>query len=162
MSDHLIGLNRGDRAIQYLRKQIDEFPAPPLLIQLAKIYFATGQVDKMKAVLEKLSEAFPENMESLAMLALVYLSEGDYDKAINTAKKSLEKGNSPISHSAIGIGYTLKDDPSTALQYFKTTLQLNPKLEFLLKPFVEQLENEEEVPKELLFKATFELTKMSF
>ncbi len=101
-----------------------------LQTQLGLSLFASG--DKQKGVEELQSNisADPRQIHADVSLAVVYLQERQYDKALETLgtlEKKLAKED-PFVHELRGVAYVGKNDPANARLSFERALALDPSL----------------------------------
>jgi len=93
------------------------------VVQLYNINVATSR-DNMKRISETVLKYYPDNVESLSNLSVVYLLKYDYDKALEVLLK-VEKF-APKDHivlSNIAQAYKLKGDNQNAIKYYELTIQ---------------------------------------
>jgi len=79
-------------------------------------------LDNMKRIAESVLQYYPEHIESLSNLSIVYLLKKDYDKALDALLKA-EKIDPKdyIVLSNIAQAYKLKGDKKTAIKYYQLT-----------------------------------------
>ena len=107
-------------------------------IELYKTYQLLGLNDKAKDIIIKGYKVFPKNEEIIEFysalnsdkideknkLALSYLNEGDYKKAITIYEQTEPK--TAGTYEAIGNCYRQTGDLKTALSYYYKSLEINP------------------------------------
>ena len=107
-------------------------------IELYKLYQLLGQNDKAKTILQKAYKIFPKNEEIIELysalnsdkvdeknnLALSYLNEGEYKKAI-TVYNQIEPKTAE-TYEAIGNCYRQLGDFKSAVTYYNKALGINP------------------------------------
>ena len=107
-------------------------------IELYKLYQLLGQNDKAKDILQKGYKLFPRNEELIELysalnsdkvdeknnLALSYLNEGEYKKAITVYNQVEPK--TAATYEAIGNCYRQLGDFKSAVNYYNKSLGINP------------------------------------
>ncbi len=107
-------------------------------IELYKIYQLLGLSDKAKTIIKKAYETFPQDEEILELysdinsdkvdeknnLALSYLNEGDYKKAIAVYEQIEPKTAS--TYEAIGNCYRQLGDFKNAAAYYNSAIKIQP------------------------------------
>lgn len=81
-------------------------------------------LDNMKRIAETVLKYYPDHVESLSNLSIVYMLQKQYDKALEPLLKA-EKLNSKdyIVLSNIAQAYKLKGDNKNAIKYYELTLK---------------------------------------
>lgn len=81
-------------------------------------------LDKMKEIAEVVLKYYPDHVESLSNLSIVYLIRKNYDKALDALLKA-EKLDSTdyIVLSNIAQAYKLKEDYPNAIKYYELTIK---------------------------------------
>jgi tetratricopeptide (TPR) repeat protein len=81
-------------------------------------------LDNMKRIAETVLKYYPDHVESLSNLSIVYLLQKQYDKALEPLLKA-EKFNPKdyIVLSNIAQAYKLKGDNKNAIKYYESTLK---------------------------------------
>ncbi len=81
-------------------------------------------LDNMKRIAETVLKYYPEHIESLSNLSIVYMLKNQYDKALESLLKA-EKLNPKdyIVLSNIAHAYKLKSDNINAIKYYELTLK---------------------------------------
>ena len=114
-----------DEAKNILEK-IDSNDEASILL-LDKIYYKTGNIEKIKEVYKKLKEIDLKDSESLNLVGLNYIENLDFDKAIECFKKTIEiKDNEAKYYYNLGQAYFLKGWIDEAKNSFNKAICLNP------------------------------------
>jgi len=106
-------------------------------IELATRYFYIGEVDSVKKYGNLLIEKYPERSEGYRLICMYWISDNDWNKAINWGKKAVEKDeNSGMAHHWLGRAYGLKARNSSKFraafivgnirEHFKRAAELMP------------------------------------
>jgi len=81
-------------------------------------------LDNMKRIAETTLKYYPDHVESLSNLSIVYLIKNDYDKALKALLKAEKLAPTDyIVLSNIAQAYKLKGDNKNAVKYYKKTLK---------------------------------------
>ncbi len=81
-------------------------------------------LEYMKQIAEAILKLYPEHIESLSNLSIVYLLRKDYDKALEPLLKAEKlEPKDYIVLSNIAQAYKLKGDCSKAIKYYKLTVK---------------------------------------
>jgi tetratricopeptide (TPR) repeat protein len=81
-------------------------------------------IENMKRIAEAVLKYYPEHIESLSNISIVFMLQKQYDKALDTLLKA-EKLNPKdcIVLNNIAQTYKLKGDTINAIKYYKLTIQ---------------------------------------
>jgi len=81
-------------------------------------------LDNMKRIAETVLKYYPNHIESLSNLSIVYLLKKEYDKALEPLLKAEKLDNKDyIVLSNIAQAYKLKGDYKKAIEYYEYTLK---------------------------------------
>lgn len=81
-------------------------------------------LDNMKRIAEEVLKYYPNHVESLSNLSIVYLLQGQYDKAFEPLLKAEKLSPEDyIVLSNIAQAYKLKGDSTNAIKYYELTLK---------------------------------------
>ena len=81
-------------------------------------------LDNMKQIAETVLKYFPDHVESLSNLSIVYLVKKEYDKALSSLLKAEKLAPKDyIVLSNIAHAYKLKDDKKNAIKYYELTVK---------------------------------------
>jgi len=81
-------------------------------------------LDNMKKITETVLKYYPNHVESLSNLSIVYLLKKDYDKALESLLKAEKIDNKDsIVLSNIAQAYKLKGDNKKAIEYYELTVK---------------------------------------
>ncbi len=119
--------NLGDAAKLY-REALSLDPRnKKALLNLAAIYYQSGEYSRAKALLIRLLKNDTKNVEAYNNLAVIYLREGKTSSAITLLKKALKLD--PFNKAAllnISLAYTKKGLTKKAMEYLKKGTKLYP------------------------------------
>ena len=117
-----------DKAAQYLAKEVVIEPGNALLrTQLAMSRIASGQSGQAIADLEAAAALDTGHAEVESALVLAYLGNKDYDHALSTAQKMVQKWPKlPLGYNFEGAAYVGKNDLPAAQKSFNTALSVDP------------------------------------
>ena len=106
-------LGKYDEAIAEARRGVARVPENPMyLTVLAAALAAAGKRSEAQTVLDEIIQISQEKYVSPYMMAIVYVSFGDRDKALEALKTAAEIHDSWISWVAVDLQFeTLRDDP---------------------------------------------------
>ncbi len=109
-----------------------------LFIQKEAIYSKLGQQEKIVEELEKLIEAYPDNINYLGIYAEYLLNIGEKEKAFNTYQKlfKLDPDNA-LAHISVGKYYLNIGDKQKAMSEFvegisNSQLDIKPKVDLII------------------------------
>ena len=98
-------------------------------IEKRDIYLMIGETDKARIEVEKLSAAFPKNIEYLGVLATFYGEHGPAEKTESTYLKIIELApEDPRAHLNLASYYRSIDDNEKSVYHLKLAL-VNPNLD---------------------------------
>lgn len=132
-------LGNSKDAVIFFEKSLSQNPKSETpYIELYKLYQLLGQNDKAKNILQKGYKLFPKNEEIIELysalnsdkvdeknnLALSYLNEGEYQKAITIYNQIEPK--TAATYEAIGNCYRQLGDFSSAVNNYNKSLSINP------------------------------------
>ena len=81
-------------------------------------------LDNMKRIAETVLKYYPDHVESLSNLSIVYMIKKEYDKAIEVLLKAEKLAPKDyIVLSNIAQGYKLKGDKNNAIKYYELTVK---------------------------------------
>jgi hypothetical protein len=100
-----------------------------LMQVMAQAYYRAGDLPKAIAMLEAVTAADPANTPEAALLANLYLQNGQLD----AGKQLLEKLppsaiTDPNAYINVGILFLNKNNPTDAVTYFSKAIEMDPKL----------------------------------
>lgn len=97
-----------------------------LSVQKEKIYIKLGDVENAAKEMEKLIEAYPNEMRYRGMLADLYVANDMEDKAFRIYTEMLEKDpNNPYAHLSLHDYYKKKGDDEKAFESLKKAFSSN-------------------------------------
>lgn len=118
-------------------------------IQKQKLYLLMGKTGNAVEEIERLTEAFPEEVRFLEMLAEMYVTEKEWDKALATYEKILEiDPENPYINISLSDYYRKQGDEGKSLEYLKQgfanpELDIDTKIQILLAYYtVNEIYNE--------------------
>ena len=117
-----------DKAAQYLAKEVAIEPAnASLRTQLALSRMASGQTGQAIADLEAAAAHDTGHAEAESALVLAYMGNRDYNHALSTAQKMMQKWPaSPQIYNLEGAAYIGKNDLPAAQKSFNAALAIDP------------------------------------
>lgn len=81
-------------------------------------------IENMKRIAEAVLKYYPEHIESLSNISIVFMLQKQYDKALDTLLKAEKlKPKDYIVLSNIAQTYKLKDDAINAIKYYELTIK---------------------------------------
>ncbi|WP_026704367.1 tetratricopeptide repeat protein [Flavobacterium soli] len=82
-------------------------------------------LNNMKQIATAVLKYYPDNIESLSNISIVFMIQKEYDKALESLLKAEKlNSNDPIVLSNIAHAYKLKNDTASAIKYYKKTIEL--------------------------------------
>lgn len=82
-------------------------------------------LNNMKQIATAVLKYYPDNIESLSNISIVFMIQKEYDKALESLLKAEKLNpNDPIVLSNIAHAYKLKNDTSNAIKYYEKTIEL--------------------------------------
>jgi tetratricopeptide (TPR) repeat protein len=101
----------------------------PAGARLASLDYAAGKVKDAHAALDSLLKDEPNNVDLLTLRTRWYLKEGRLDDALAVATKAVSSApSSAPAQYALGLVYLARREKDPAVNAFKETLRLNPRI----------------------------------
>jgi predicted Zn-dependent protease len=120
-------LGQRDEAIAAADRALVLAPQEPGVARaLAMFYSQAGEFAKAADQELRWAQASPQDRESPARAAELYLRAGNADKAIQLAEKILERDDSAALRNLLGQAYRLKGNPGRAVEELQTAIRLDP------------------------------------
>ncbi|OGH60677.1 MAG: hypothetical protein A3G34_11170 [Candidatus Lindowbacteria bacterium RIFCSPLOWO2_12_FULL_62_27] len=128
LSIALIRQGRTDRAIEFLRKELEKDPGNVGLIEmLGNAYLKAGDGRNAEAQYAAVLEIDPGRLEANVNLARLYKREGRLDEAIARLRRALETDSGhPAALSELGTALMRNGRYDEAARYLATAVELQP------------------------------------
>ena len=120
-------LDRREEAIEAADRALALAPQEPGVARaLAMFYAQAGEFGKAADQELRWAEASPQDRQSPARAAELYLRAGNADKAIQLAEQILARGDSAAVRNLLGQAYRQKGDPARAVEELQKAIRLDP------------------------------------
>lgn len=130
LADYYLTLQDYAQAESYMNLAVEKNPSDAMIqTDLCRFYLETGKREKAKDVLMKLESLYPENSNFTLMLADVFISEKDMEKAEICFKRAEEKGGNRVELDLLkGKFWLFKGKLPYAVSSLKSAVDTNPGL----------------------------------
>lgn len=116
---------RFDEASTLSRKALKIDPLAPLInMNVGWNYFSAGMPDKAASQADKMIEIESDFHGAYWLKGAIYLSEGEYEKAIGQLKKAVALGAHPIVLADLGAAYSLAGNETEAARILEQLLKM--------------------------------------
>ncbi len=116
---------RFDEADELSRKSLKLDPLSPLInMNVGWNYFSAGMIAEAAANAEKMIEIEPDFHGAYWLKGAIFLSEGDYEKAVENLKKAVALGAHPIVLADLGAAYELAGDEKEGAKILAQLLEM--------------------------------------
>lgn len=116
-----------DAQIQSLEQDAAQNPNnPAALLRLEKLYSATGQPDKARALLERIIKLRPDDPAAYSELGYILDIANDHPAALKYHLLAVEKGpDDPVAHINLGLSYYYASRNDDASSEFNKAVKIN-------------------------------------
>ena len=95
---------------------------------LANIYFQQEQFDDALKLYEVSVEKFPKFRRAWKNMAMIYVRQGEFEKAVPALTRVIELGgNDSVTYGLLGYGYSSMDNNISAESAYRMAILLDPK-----------------------------------
>ncbi len=102
-------------------------PSPDLLLLAAKVYVATGQMDRTEQSLRRIIEVDPTNLEAYNLLGQFYAVRGKLPEATREYSELVKhQPKSVMAQTMLGLLARARGDTSAARAAYETVVQIDP------------------------------------
>lgn len=116
---------RFDEADTFSRKSIKTDPLAPLInMNVGWNYFSAGMPDKAANQADKMIEIEPDFHGAYWLKGAIYLSDGEYEKAVEQLKKSVSLGAHRIVLADLGAAYSLAGNETETAAILERLLEM--------------------------------------
>lgn len=123
----LIDSDKMDDAVKMLEKEINNDSSAVFDFTLANIYFQQEKLEKAAGYYEKAKNKFPKFRRAWKNLGLVYIRNGQLEKAIPVLTKVLELGGSDVlTYAQLGYAYLSAENNLCAESAYRMAVLLDP------------------------------------
>ena len=123
----LIGSDKMDEAARLLEKSRGEAVSATYDFMLGNIYLQTEQLEKAIAAYETAVEKYPKFRRAHRNLGLIYVQQGEFEKALPSLTKSIELGDTEsLTYGLLGFAYSSVENSLAAESAYRQAVLLDP------------------------------------
>jgi tetratricopeptide (TPR) repeat protein len=123
----LIGSDKMDEAARLLKKNLGEASCATYDFMLANIYFQQERYDEAAPAYETAVEKYPKFRRAWRNLGLIYVRQGDFEKAVPALTKVIELGGGDsLTYGLLGFAYSSTDNNLSAESAYRQAVLLDP------------------------------------
>jgi serine/threonine-protein kinase len=117
---------KAGEALALRRKAVQLRPSSGRLFDLAQAEYKQGEIAATRQHLDQLLQRSPQHFGGLSLAALLELSNGDLNRAIEIYSDLLRRSDSPAQRINLGLAYFLSGRYPNATKMFRSVLAKDP------------------------------------
>ncbi len=116
-----------DKAVKLLQKNTNDAASAVFEFTLGNIYFQQEELDRAIIVYKMAVDKYPKFLRAWKNLALIYVRQGYFDRAVPALTKTLELGdNSAVTYGLLGFSYSSVGNFLAAESAYRMAILLDP------------------------------------
>jgi tetratricopeptide (TPR) repeat protein len=123
----LIGSDKMEEAARLLEKSRGEAVSATFDFMLGNIYLQQEKLEEAVAAYETAVEKYPKFRRAHRNLGLIYVQQGEFEKALPSLTKSIELGDTEsLTYGLLGFAYSSVDNSLAAESAYRQAVLLDP------------------------------------